>query len=80
MKTYDFEMSLLVFLRDWVVAVVSILVLSTGSNTIARKRIVYHGFVHMEAGPVWICSRLGPIHTGPVWTQLTWILPKFVRM
>ena len=38
------------------------------------------GFMHTGADPFWICSRLGPIHTGPVCTALVRIRPKGVRM
>ena len=35
---------------------------------------------HGSVDPFVICSRLGPIHTGPVCTALERIRPKGVRM
>ena len=36
--------------------------------------------MHTGADPLWICSRLYPIHTGPVWTPLIRIRSKVVRV
>ena len=36
------------------------------------------GFIYKGANPFWVCSRLDPIHTGPVCTQLIWIRSKVV--
>ena len=41
-RTYSFEMSLLLFLCNGVVPVISVLVLNIRSNSSARKRIVDH--------------------------------------
>ena len=38
------------------------------------------GLVHTGADPFWTCSRLGPIHTGPVCTALERIRPTGVQM
>ena len=38
------------------------------------------GYVHTGADPFRICSRLDPIHTGPVYTPLIWIRSIVVRM
>ena len=48
--------------------------------TIRDGQYLILGFVHTGADPFWICSRLGPIHTGPVCTALERIRPKGVRM